>query len=106
MRFCPLCHGFLLPKDIQVFRFDCPHCLKTLTPCFFLGYMWIRALVCIGVGVAIAWRSWHDSFMIFVVAFYASPIFFLWDLAVHSFFMPKNFEPATSRFQTLGLNSK
>src|SRR5271155_3727835 len=51
MRFCPLCHGILFPKDIRVFRFDCPHCLKTLTPCFFPGYMWIRALVCLGAGV-------------------------------------------------------
>ena len=106
MRFCPLCHGFLLPKDIRVFRFDCPHCLKTLTPCYFPGYSWIRALVCIGIAIAFAWhRGWHDSSIIFVLSLYALPIMFLWDLTVHTFFLPKNFKRAATKFQVLGLNS-
>jgi len=51
-------------------------------------------------------NGWHDSFMIFVVSFYVFPMFYAWDLAVRSFFLPKNFEPAPSKFQTLGLNSE
>jgi len=107
MRFCPLCHGFLLPNDIRPFRFDCPHCLKTLTPCYFRGYMWIRALVCAGAALTQAWRhGWHDSFIIFVFGLYMLPMLFLWDLTVQSFFLPKEFKPAGPTFQTLGLNSR
>ncbi len=101
---CPVCQGGLRRKDIQLHRFNCPHCFRQLRPCFFPGYLWVRALIIFGLGLAWAWHSgWTDSFVIFVASFYGLPVAFLWDLVVREFFLPKKLEPITL---TLSLGSK
>jgi energy-coupling factor transporter transmembrane protein EcfT len=50
-------------------------------------------------------RGWEDwSFLIFVVSFYALPVFVLWDTIVFNMFPPRKFEAVPSPFQTLGIN--
>ena len=44
------------------------------------------------------------SFLIFVVSFYAIPVFILWDVIVFKLFPPTKFKPVSSSFQTLGIN--
>jgi hypothetical protein len=106
-RICPHYFGTVPRKSIRLFNFDCPHCFKTLRPAFFPGYARVRYVVCVASGWALAWRhGFTDSFVVFVIGFYALPAFRLWDWIVSKFFLPKVLEPAASSYvQVLGLSS-
>ncbi len=102
---CPECKCILTPETIRLGPFDCPYCAKHIRPIRRPSYLWLRILVCLGVAVVTARMSGFDwSFLIFVVSFYALPVFILWDVIVFKLFPPTKFGPVSSPFQTLGIN--
>jgi hypothetical protein len=102
---CPECKGILTPETIRPVPFNCPYCAKYIKPIRRPRYLWLRILVCGGVAVVTArMRGFDWSFLIFVVSFYALPVFILWDVIVFKLFPPTKFEPVSSPFQTLGIN--
>ena len=86
---CPECKGILTPETIRPGPFNCPYCAKYIRPIRRPSYLWLRILVCGGVAVVTArMRGFDWSFLIFVVSFYALPVFILWDVIVFQLFPP------------------
>jgi predicted RNA-binding Zn-ribbon protein involved in translation (DUF1610 family) len=101
---CPACNGILTPDVIRPVSFNCPYCSKYIRPVRRRGYFWLRFAVCGIIAVITARvRGWDWSFLIFVVSFYALPVLVLWDVIVFKLFPPKQFEPVSGPFQTLGI---
>ena len=99
---CPVCGAELHPEGRQ--RLDCPDCGTTLIEARSSAYGWPELVVCYGVASLIAWkRGWEPSFIVFVVSFYAIPVFIVWQSIKRTFFPPKSFRVAPSRIQKLGL---
>jgi len=66
------------------------------------GYLWLRAIACYGAAALIAWqRGWEPSFIVFVVSFYAIPLFIIWRFIEQRIFPRKRFEVAPPPYQTL-----
>jgi hypothetical protein len=102
---CPECKGILTTETIRLGPFNCPYCAKYIRPIRRPSYLSLRILVCVGVAVVTArLRGFDWSFLIFVVSFYALPVFILWDVIVFKLFPPIKFEAVSSPFQTLGIN--
>jgi hypothetical protein len=86
---------YLLPKQIQVWHFDCPNCRKSLRTAYFPGYLWVRAMVSFVGAFVLAWQhGWHESFLIFVFSFYVFPVLLLWDFLIHPLVPVRGVEPA------------
>lgn len=102
---CPECKGTLTRETIRPGPFNCPYCAKYIRPVHRPRYLWVRGLICVILAVVTArWRGFDWSFLIFVVSFYALPLFVLWDLIVFKLSPPRKFEPVSSPFQTLTIN--
>lgn len=100
---CPVCLSALYARDVKVHAFNCPHCGKALIPERGRAYFWFRFLFIWGGAFAWAWHSWHDSFMIFVVGFYAMPLLFAWMEIERTYLPPRKFKRPDSPFLTLGI---
>src|SRR3981081_4594876 len=100
---CPVCRASVATELIGAPSCECPNCHTELIRLRGRGYMWLRAVICCGAAVAICWTKHLGSFMVFVVSFYALPLFFIWDSEISKFFPPTKLEPATGPYQTLGL---
>jgi len=101
---CPLCSGEIPPEDVRLVPFTCAHCGKRIKPADRPSYLWLRTLLCLGIAIGAARsRGWDWSFLIFVIGFYALPVFFLFDRIRFTLFPPKKFEPAQPYVQTLDL---
>ena len=109
LHFCPLCSMWLLPKQIRVWRFNCPNCRKSLRAVYFPGYLWVRVIVIYAGAFVLAWqRGWHDSFIVFVFGFYVLPMLIIWEFFIHPLVPVRRVEPAPRSmfFTTLDLSNR
>ena len=101
---CPVCGGALTRWAMSPYFFDCPHCLKQLRPSHRRAYRWARWGLCGALAIAAARLKGFDwSFLVFVVAFYALPVFFFWDVFALDLSPPTQFERTRGSVQKLGI---
>jgi|SRR5580765_6019689 hypothetical protein len=101
---CPVCN-FELPAEVtRDSRFECLKCEATLQAVRSDTYHWIRRTVCWSATLTSAWMNgWHDASVVFVIPFYAIPVFVAW-YNLERYFPPKKFECIDSYIQTLGID--
>jgi predicted RNA-binding Zn-ribbon protein involved in translation (DUF1610 family) len=104
LQVCPVCNFELSAEFTRHTRFECPKCEATLQPVRSDHYHLIRKIVCWSAILIWAWMNgWHDGSVVFVISFYAVPVFAAW-YWLESFFPAKKLELADSYIQTLGID--
>lgn len=102
---CPACSADLYSSDVNLISFSCPHCSKMIRPSRGRAYRWSRRLFIVGGALLWAWHSWHDSFMLFTLGWYALLLSLAWSM-MEGFFLPSSkFEIVGSPFLTLGIGA-
>ncbi len=97
---CPVCRTLLQTEGRA--RFDCAHCGTALKEARSVVYLLLRGIVCTSAAALLALkRGWEPSFIIFVLSFYAIPLFYLWRLIEVRLFPATRFEVVTSPLQHL-----